>query len=291
MCGFAHTPPMRLDGRVCLVTGGSAGIGKETARGLAALGGRVVLTGRSTEKSEAAAADIRASTGNPHVSGVAADLASFDAVEGLADHVRSAHGQLHVLVNNAGLWLPTRKTTALGHEQTFAVNHLAHFLLTTRLLDLLVASAPARVITVSSRLHERETAFDFDDPMGERRYAGMRAYRQSKLANVMFASELARRTAGTGVTSNSLHPGDVATEVTRENRFLQLAMDTVARWFLKSAAQGAEGSIQLASDPALADVTGKYFRDQRAVAPSPAALDAAACARLWALSESLVPAR
>lgn len=279
--------------RVCLVTGGTSGIGTATARGLAAGGATVLLTGRSEEQAQAVAAAIREEVGHAEVHGLGADFSSLDEVRELAARVLERHPAIHVLVNNAGLWHPDRRLSRDGHEDTFAVNHLAPFLLTRLLRPALekgALEAPARVVAVSSRLHRKEKRFDFDDPMSERRYDGMRAYRQSKLANVMFANELARRLEGTGVTSNSLHPGDVATNVVRDSPLLAWGLANIARFFMKTPEEGARTSIHVATAPELERVSGRYFRDCREARPADAALDEAAAARLWALSEELVDA-
>lgn len=280
--------------RVCVVTGGTSGIGTETARGLAARGATVLLTGRSKDRAREIAASIGRETATD-VHGFGADLSSLAEVRGLADRILARHDAIHVLVNNAGLWHPDRRLSRDGYEETFAVNHLAPFLL-TRLLEPALekgareAGASSRVVAVSSRLHEKEKRFDFDDPMSERRYDGLRAYRQSKLANVMFANELARRAEGTGITSNSLHPGDVATNVVRDSRFLSWGLATIARFFVKTPEEGARTSIHVATAPELEKVSGRYFRDCREAKAAAAALDTAACARLWALSDELVDA-
>lgn len=273
-------------GKVCLVTGGSTGIGLETARGLAARGAEVIITGRHPERTAAAAADIARSTGNEHVTFELADFSSLDAVRTLARTVR-ARGALHVLVNNAGLWHPRRTLSHDGYEDTFAVNHLAPFLLTRSLFDLLVASAPARIVHVSSRLHAKAPGIPFDDIHLEASYPrkGMAAYEHSKLANILFSNELARRLPPR-VTSNALHPGDVATSVTRQSKLVSFAQ-TFIRPFLKSPKQGAQTSLHVATSDALGDVTGKYFSDCEEKTPSPAARDEAAARRLWDLSETL----
>src|SRR5438105_1169400 len=196
-----------MAGKTVLVTGGTSGIGKATAVGLARLGARVGITGRDTARAEAAAAEIRAASNNSAVDAFAADLSSRTEVRRLA---RECYAQLDVLVNNVGGFWAHRHLTADGLEHTFALNHLAPFLLTNLLLDRLTASAPARVVAVSSGAHARGR-IDFDDLQGERDYSGQRAYSQSKLANVMFTCELARRLEGTGVTATVLHPGVVRT--------------------------------------------------------------------------------
>lgn len=279
-----------MEDRVCLVTGASSGIGLETARGLARRGATVLLHGRSSERTSAAVEDVRASTDNRQVHGLLADFSSLAEVRALAAAVAERTDTLSVLVNNAGLWHQQRRLSADGFEDTFAVNYLAPFLLTRELLPLLRAASGARVVTVSSRLHEKERAFDFDavaEP-GAAHGSGMRAYRQSKLANVMFANELARREAAHGVMSNSVHPGDVATDVARDSPVLSWLLRNVARPFLASPAEGAETSIHVATSPALDGATGGYYRDGKKRAQSDAAQDRSASARLWALSEALV---
>ena len=199
-----------MTGRTVLVTGGTSGIGKATAIGLAALGARLVITGRDLRRAEAAADDIRRATDNPNVIAFGADMSSQAEVRRLAAEVLDAYPRLHVLVNNVGGFWSGRHVTADGLERTFAVNHLAPFLFTELLLDRLKASAPARVVTVASGAQSLGT-IDFDDLQGERDYSGDTAYNQSKLASVMFTYELARRLEGTAVTANVLHPGVVNT--------------------------------------------------------------------------------
>src|SRR5216683_6415460 len=206
-----------MAGRTILVTGGTGGIGKATAIGLSTMGARVGITGRDLARAEQAAADIRAASGNPAVDVFAADMSSQAEVRRLAVAVLDAYPRLEVLVNNVGGFWAHRQPTADGLERTFALNHLAPFLLTNLLLDRLIASAPARVVTVSSGEQARGR-IDFDDLQGARDYSAQRAYSQSKLANVMFTNELARRLQGTGVTANSLHPGVVRTNFGAEDQ-------------------------------------------------------------------------
>lgn len=275
-----------LDGRVCVVTGASSGIGLETARGLAEKGATVLCVGRNPERTEGVARDLREAGGDAHA--YLADFGSLGAVHALADRLLDERPALHVLVHNAGLMHPRREESQDGYEDTFAVNHLAPFVLTARLRQRLIASTPARVVTVSSRLHRKPTHFDFDDwQYTRRRYSALGAYAESKLANVMFAAELARQLKDTGVTSNSLHPGDVATNVVRQNRFLQWGLDHIAKHFVMTPEEGARTSVHLASAPALASVTGLYYRDMAPAPAHPDAADPAACRRLWELSERL----
>jgi retinol dehydrogenase 12 len=273
--------------RICLVTGASAGIGLEVARGLAQKGFSVVLTGRDPSRLEAAVQDITRTTGNTRIGSLRADFASLSEVRRLAATFRERHTRLDVLVNNAGLWHQERRLTVDGYEETLAVNHLAPFLLTLLLLDLVSASAPARLIHTSSRLHEKQKRLELDDLQRERSYRGLHVYAQTKLMNVLFSNELARRFSGTGITSNALHPGDVHTQIVRGNVILRAGIKLVSP-FLKTPAQGAETTLHVATEPALAEVTGRYFKDCRETRPAPVALDADVARRLWDLSARMV---
>jgi retinol dehydrogenase 14 len=276
-----------MAGKSVLITGGTRGIGKATALGLAALGARVGITGRDRARTEAAAADIRAAPGSPAVDAFAADMSVQAGVRRLAAQVLDTHPRLDVLVNNAGGFWAHRHVTADGLERTFALNHLAPFLLTSLLLGRLTASAPARIVTVSSGAHA-QGRLDFDDLQGERAYSGQRAYSQSKLANVMFTHELARRLDGTGVTATAAHPGVAATSFGAEDPAAHLGiMIRVARPFMKTPAQGALTPIYLASSPEVEGVTGQYFANRRPKTSSKASHDTAAAARLWQVSAGL----
>src|SRR5438132_3342060 len=283
---MADTRPMV--GRTVLVTGASGGIGKATAVGLARLGARVGITGRDTARAEAAAADIRAASNNAAVDAFAADLSSQAEVRRVASEVLGRYPRLDVLVNNVGGVWAHRHVTADGLEHTFALNHLAPFLLTNLLLDRLKASAPARVITVSSGAHTAGR-LDFDDLQGEQKYSGQRAYNASKLANVMFAYELARRLQGSGVTANVLHPGVVRTSFGAEDQaaFFTI-LSPLIRPFLKTTAQGAATSIYLASSPQVEGVTGQYFADGKPKQSSKSSYDTGVARRLWKVSVDLV---
>jgi retinol dehydrogenase 14 len=276
-----------MTGKNVLVTGGTAGIGKATAVGLAALGARVGITGRDRIRAEAAAADVRAASGNPAVDVFTADMSAQAEVRRLAGAVLDAYPRLDVLVNNVGGFWAHRHVTADGLEHTFALNHLAPFLLTGLLLDRLTASAPARVVTVSSAAHA-SGRLDFEDLQGERSYSGQRAYSQSKLANVMFTYELARRLDGTGVTATVCHPGVVRTSFGAEDQAAHMAVMTgVARLFMKTPAQGALTPVYLASSPEVEGITGRYFANRKPKASSKASYDTAAAARLWQASADL----
>jgi retinol dehydrogenase 14 len=282
---MAEVPLMA--GKSVLVTGGTGGIGKATAIGLAALGARVGIIGRDQARTEAAAADVRAASSSPAVDAFAVDMSGQAGVRRLAAQVLDTYPRLDVLVNNVGGFWSHRHVTADGVERTFALNHLAPFLLTSLLLDRLTASAPARIITVSSGAHARGR-IDFDDLQGVRNYSGQRAYSQSKLANVMFTYELARRLDGTGVTATVLHPGVVRTSFGGEDRAAYLAaMIRVARLFMKTPTQGAGTPIYLASSPQVEGITGRYFVNRKPKTSSKASRDTAAAARLWQVSADL----
>ena len=274
-------------GKTVLITGGTGGIGRATALGLAAMGAHVAITGRDHERTKAAAGEIRAAGGG-QVEEFLADMSSQTEVRRLADETLQRLPRIDVLVNNVGGYWNTRHVTADGLEWTFAVNHLAPFLLTNLLLDRLEESAPARVVTVSSHAHSMGR-IDFDDLQGERSYSGASAYNQSKLANVMFTYELARRLPPTSVTANALHPGVVSTSFGAEDPGLvQRLVVPFARPFMKSATQGAATSIFLASAPDLTGVTGQFFSSSKPKKSSEQSYDEAAAARLWQLSADLV---
>jgi NAD(P)-dependent dehydrogenase (short-subunit alcohol dehydrogenase family) len=278
----------QMAGKTVLVTGGTGGIGKATAIGLAALGARVGITGREEARARAAAADIARASGNPAVDVFTADMSSQAEVRRLASEVLVAYPRLDVLVNNVGGFWSTRHITADGLEHTFAVNHLAPFLLTDLLLDRLKASAPARIVTVSSGAHATG-ALDFDDLQGECGYSGQQAYSQSKLANVMFTYELARRLEGTGVTATVLHPGVVRTAFSAEDpSTLFKVMLPLLKPFMKSPENGAATSVYLASSPEVQGVTGRYFVNRKPKTSSNSSYDTTAAARLWQISAELV---
>ncbi|MEX2222007.1 MAG: SDR family oxidoreductase [Candidatus Rokuibacteriota bacterium] len=271
------------------MTGASSGIGKETAIALAQAGAHVAVVCRTREKGERTVAEIRQRGPGSAVSLFVADLASLGAVRTLAAEVDDAFPRVDVLVNNAGLTLRERVVTEEGLETTFAVNHLAYFLLTRLLEPKLVASAPSRVVNVASDAHRWGT-LRFDDLMGARAYDGFKAYAQSKLANIVFTYELARRLAGTGVTANCLHPGLVASGFANAGPTTIRVLSRVARPFLRSPAKGAATSIHLASSPELTGVSGRYFVNQRERRSSKASYDEAVAARLWRVSDELTKA-
>lgn len=280
----ASSPSMQ--GKVCLVTGATSGVGLVTARELARQGATVVVAGRHRERGETAVSRIRQETGNPNVDLLLADLSVQEQVRHLAEEFRRRFPQLDVLVNNAGALFMRRQVSADGIEMTLALNHLSYFLLTSLLLDTLKASAPARIVNVSSRAH-RDTRINFGDPQGERRYSGWRAYSQSKLANLLFTYELARRLEGTGVSANALHPGFVATGFGRNNRGLFALLIRLGQVVALSPEQGAETIVYLAGSPDVEGITGAYFVKKRAVDSSRASYDRDAAQRLWQLSAEL----
>jgi retinol dehydrogenase-14 len=272
-----------MTGRTVLVTGATAGIGKATALGLAAMGAHLAITGRDHGRTEAAAREIRAAGGGP-VDVFVADLSAQSEVRRLAAEVLQRLSRLDVLVNNVGGYWDTRHVTADGLEHTFALNHLAPFLLTNLLLDRLNESAPARVVTVASHAHTMGR-IDFDDLQGARSYSGARAYNQSKLANVLFTYELARRLQGTSVTANALHPGVVRTSFGAEDPAgVQRLLVPLIRPFMKSPARGAATSIHVASAPELEQVTGRYFANSKPKRSSERSYDEVVAARLWQVS-------
>lgn len=271
---------------ICVVTGATSGIGKETAVALAKAGATVATVCRTRERGDVAVAEIRRRSGNDAVSLFVADLSSRRAVRAVAAELAAALPRIDVLVNNAGLALRDYIRTEDGFETTFAVNHLAYFLLTRLLQPTLEASAPARVVNVSSEAH-RWGAIRFDDLMGERTYDGWKAYAQSKLANVLFTYELARRLEGTGVTANCLHPGLVGTDFAKAGPTTIRILSRLARPFLRSPAKGAATSVYLASAPGVATVSGQYFANRRARRSSKASYDRAVAAKLWGVSERL----
>lgn len=271
-----------MPGKRILITGGNSGIGLVAAGELARAGHEVVLASRDTDKTQRALAEINAVAATPAVN-LPVDLASLASVRALAERFLADHDRLDVLVNNAGLFPTRQQFTADGFEMQFGVNHLSHFLLTHLLLDRLRASAPARVVNVSSKLHAKGQ-IDFDAFRGMAKYDAQAAYAQSKLANVLFSAELAARLAGSGVTSNALHPGGVATDIVRD---LPWIVRKLLGFIFISPEEGAKTTIMLASDPELEDVNGAYFDQCQRREPSPLAEDVALRTRLWDVSAEL----
>ncbi len=277
---MTHPSPPAFADRVWIVTGANSGIGKATALGLARLDGTVVLACRNAERGEAAREEITRATGNDKMSVMIVDMANQASIRSFAQEFRRMHGRLDALVNNAGIFRRHRHVTPDGLEETFAVNYLGGFLLTHLLLDLLKASAPSRVVNVSSSAHEGGR-IHFDDLQGEGRYRGFRAYGQSKLAQVLFTYELARRLEGTGVTVNACHPGVIRTNFGRDDWPWDVHL---VRPFFKSPEKGAEAPIYLASSPDVERVTGTYFVKRDPRRSSPASRDAEVARRLYETS-------
>lgn len=269
-----------MKNKTCLITGANSGIGLETARGLAQRGARVVMVCRDLRKGEAARRDIMATTGNGMIDLLIADLASLSSVRQLAEQVNARYPQLHVLIHNAGLMSKHREVSADGFEMQFAVHHLAVFLLTDLLLDLLKKSAPARIINVSSMMHKLGK-IQFDDLQCTHKFGAYRSYGQSKLAMLHYTYELAARLSGTGVTVNALHPGAVATNI---------GMPAWLNPFLATPEQGARTTLYLATAPEVERVTGKYFVSSKEARSSRASYDRTIGARLWTITEQLVAA-
>lgn len=277
-----------MAGKFVVVTGGTGGIGHAAAVGLAAFGARVGITGRERRRGEEAAASITRESGNPNVDVFVADMSSQTAVRRLASEVIASYPRLDVLVNNVGGFWAHRHVTADGLEHTFAINHLAPFLFTNLLLERLITSAPSRVVTVSSGAHSLGR-IDFDDLMGGQDYSGERAYNQSKLANVMFTYELARRLEGTGVTATALHPGMTNTSFGSEDPSRKMApIVSVVRPFMRSPNRGADTAVYLASSPEVEGVTGRYYANRTAKKSEESSYNAATTAQLWRVSAELV---
>jgi NAD(P)-dependent dehydrogenase (short-subunit alcohol dehydrogenase family) len=280
-----------IEGKTCLITGGTSGIGKEIAFGLAKMKANVILVGRDKAKCEAALEEIwrnvSISTNKNRVSYLLADLSSQASIHQLANKFLENYESLDILVNNAGVFLSRRLTTVDNIEYTFAVNHLAPFLLTNLLFEKIKASNPSRIITTSSVAH-RGAYINFDDLQFERgRYNGVEAYRQSKLANILFTKELARRSRGSGVTSNCFHPGGVRTNLIQSNPWYYRVIWAIINPFLVSPKKGADTAIYLASSSKVAEISGKYFVNRKPVRPSELADDHDTAARLWKISEEL----
>jgi NAD(P)-dependent dehydrogenase (short-subunit alcohol dehydrogenase family) len=272
-----------LSGKVCVVTGATRGIGRATAEGLAALGATLALVCRRREDGESVARDLG---GPERVSVTVADLSSQQSIREAAAEIQARHPALHVLINNAGTVPHRRETTVDGLEMQFAVNHLAYFLLTRLLLDALIAGAPSRIVNVSSGTHQGGT-LDFADLQSERRYDAVRVYGRTKLANVLFTYELARRLRGTGVTVNCLHPGVIATKLLADYMNVPVVGGGPGRGLGDSPEEGSEPSLYLAASREVEGVTGRYFVGGREGRSSPASYDEALQRRLWEVSEQL----
>ncbi len=278
-----------LTGRTCMVTGATNGIGRAAALALARRGASVVLVGRSRERGEQTLEEVRRASGRDDATLLLADLSSQAEIRSLAAAFLATGRPLHVLLNNAGVVNLRREETVDGIETTFAVNHLAYFLLTELLLERLRESAPARVVNVASDAHASAGGrLDFDDLMSRRSYSLMRVYGKSKLANILFTRELARRLEGTGVTANCLHPGFVGSNFARNNGAIAAVVMTLVRPFARSPEKGAETAVYLCASPEVEGVSGAYFQDCRRRDPKPFARNDEDAKRLWELSARMV---
>ena len=280
-------PPASMSGKICIVTGANSGIGKETALGLAQMGARVVMVCRNAEKGEAALEEICREVGSSQVDLLIADMSSQASVRALAEQIQREYPRLDVLVNNAGGAAPGHTLSADGIEMTLATNHLGAALLTLLLLDLLKASAPSRIVNVSSTEAQSPSRLDMNDLQFERRkYSAVAAYRQSKLLMNAFTFELARRLAGTGVTANCLHPGAVATNIWSAAAPLILKpiikpIIAVVKPFMLNSKQGAAVSLYLATSPEVAQVSGEYFVKSKPAKSNPLSRDPKLMAEIW----------
>lgn len=276
--------------KTCIVTGANAGIGKATARGLAERGAHVVMVCRNEERGAAAREEIIDDTGHEAVDLLLADLAVQNEIRTLADELLDRYDRIDVLINNAGIFVGRYAETPDGIEKTWAVNHLAYFLLTNLLLDHLKATAEAhgeaRIINVGSDAHARTDGIHFDDPNLKSSFSGVEAYAQSKLANLLFTYELARRLRGTGVTVNCVHPGVVATNIWRGSHWLA-RIARLFSWFYKRPSEGAAGPLHLATSPEVQGVTGAYVKGTEQANSSRASYDETAAQRLWTLSAEM----
>ncbi len=280
-----------MKGKVCLITGATSGMGEATARALVQMGATVIVVGRDSQRGVATLDRIKEAAPAAQVEFMLADLSSQAQIRQLAQEFKRKYSRLDVLVNNAGALFARRQESVDGIEMTFALNHLGYFLLTNLLLDTLKASAPARVVNISSFGH-RKTLVNFDDLQAQERYDGLLVYRQSKLANLLFTYEMARRLEGTGITVNAVNPGLVATRFSMNN--FSFIGDGLINLFVRlyslitlDAERGAQTAIYLATSPEVAGVTGKYFQKKKETQSSPASYDCAAATRLWQVSETL----
>ncbi len=278
-----------MEGKRVLITGGTAGIGKQAAIALLQQGAEVVLVGRNEEKTKAVVEELRARTANPKLEYLLADLSSIAAVRKLAADFIAKYPRLDVLLNNAGGMNPGRSLTVDGYERTMATNHLAYFVLATELLPVLEKSAPARIVNVASNAH-KGGKLDFDDLMAEKSYSTFRQYSRSKAAYILFTRELARRLADKQITVNCLHPGFVASDFMSKPGIFGL-VKPLAYLFAIDEVEGAKTSVYLSSSPEVAGVTGKYFSKCKAIAAAAFCEDDDAARRLWTLTEQLVAAK
>jgi NAD(P)-dependent dehydrogenase (short-subunit alcohol dehydrogenase family) len=275
-----------MEGSIVLITGATSGIGKATAIGVARMGARVAIVARNEKRGRQARLDIVKRSGNADVDFLAADLSTREAIRSLAEEFRNRYQRLDVLINNAAVVTGTRRLTPDGFETQFFVNHVAYFMLTCLLIDLLRANAPSRIVNMSSTAHS-SGFIDFDDLQMARRYTGWQAYANTKLANVMFTYELARRLEGTGVTANCVHPGVIHTGLLRHYSRVLNVLFHALRAFFKKPEEGALTPIYVATSPEVEGVTGKYFRRGQPMGTTEESNDPAAQRRLWEMSEEM----
>ena len=279
-----------MNGKVVMITGANSGIGKETAIELAKMGANVIMVCRSRERGEKALEEIKEMANSEKIELLIADLADQSSIRMMVERFKKSHDKLHVLINNAGVMLTKRTTTSEGYESTFAINHLGHFLLTNLVLDMLKASSPSRIINVSSSAH-KFAKLNFDDIDNEQKYRGFRTYANSKLFNILFSYELARRLEGTGVTVNVLHPGTIRTNLGKNNpdKLIKLLF-IIFRLFMKGAKKGARTSVYLASSPEVETLNGKYFVNRKQKKSSKISYEQTLQNKLWDISGNLTNA-
>lgn len=275
-----------MEGKVCLITGASQGIGKATAIALAKMGATIVMVSFDQGRGDAALKEIKSISGNENIELMLGDLSSQQSIRQLADRFKQKYTRLDVLVNNAGVMKWKQEFTTDGIESTFAINHLASFLLTNLLLDLLKASAPARIVNVSSSA-QGMGKIEFDDLDGRKKYSGIKAYSQSKLANVLFTNELDRILQGTGVIANCLHPGVVRTNFGNTGSLFFKTFGTLMKPFMLPPDKGAATSVFLASSPQVEGISGKYFVKKKAENSSPVSYDEMTAKKLWEVSAKM----
>lgn len=277
-----------IEGKVALVTGATSGIGKVAALELAKMGAHVIVVGRNPTKTEATVQEIKTQSANQSVNMLLADLSSIKDVRKLAQQFKEQYQQLDILVNNAGVIVTSRQESVDGYEMTFALNHLGYFLLTNLLLDVLQSSSPARIVNVASKIHPRST-IDFDDLQSKATYQFLDVYARSKLANILFTYELARRLEGSNVSVNAMEPGAVSTNLGRNNGLFWNLVGRFISRFLTTPEKGAEAIIYLASSPAVKDISGQYFnKDCQSDKSSQESYDEQVARRLWDESARLV---
>lgn len=279
-----------MQGKTVIITGGNAGIGKETAIGLAKKEANITITGRNEQKVKDAVEDIKQKSGNSNVDYLICDQASLDNVRKLADTINNKYDNIDVLVNNAGLYTSNRELSQDGIEMMFAVNHLSHFLLTNLVLDKIKA-AKGRIVSVASVAHKQTREFNTGDINMDKDFSGWKGYSRSKFCNIVFTKELAKRLEGTGVTANCLHPGGVSTEIAQKeaNWYTSLAWWVGRQFYFISAEEGAKTSIYLASSDEVKDVSGEYFYKSKKVYSNRPSQDPELAKKIWEVSERLAP--